>query len=115
MPGFAKASSKWSSTPATSHTYDVPLPQLLQDMGYQGASTNKHTQSLVRLFSRHEMAMQVTKAANADIPKEFVIRRQRQPDVPPKQRPKARNRLIMEREEMAMTRKLLMKGQSLTL
>jgi len=115
MPGFAKASSKWSSTPATSHKYDVPLPQLLQDMGYQGASTNKHTQSLVRLFSRHEMAMQVTKAANADIPKEFVIRRQRQPDVPPKQRPKARNRLIMEREEMAMTRKLLMKGQSLTL
>ena len=137
MPGFAKASSKWSSTPATSHKYDVPLPQLLQDTGYQGASTNKHTQSLVRLFSRHEMAMRVTKSATSAMPKEVVIRpthltvarpetrlrsnplmfqpRQKQPDVPPKQQIKSRNRVTMEREEMAMTRKLLMKPQSLTL
>tara|TARA_B100000795_G_scaffold161376_1_gene121261 strand:+ start:2746 stop:3561 length:816 start_codon:yes stop_codon:yes gene_type:complete len=139
MPGFAKASSKWSSTPATSHKYDVPLPKLLQDMGYQGASSNKHTQSLVRLFSRHELAMNKTKSAKDLLatPKEVVTRptrltvarsetrlrsnplmfqpRQKQPDAPPKKEVKSRNRLTMEREEMAMTRKLCMKPQSLTL
>ena len=138
-PGFAKASPKWSSTPATSqsHKRHVPLPQLLQDMGYQGASTNRHRQSLERLFSRHEKAMRVTKSADAEMPKEVDIRpthltvvrpqtrlrtsplmfqpKQKQPTVSPKKQLQARNRMTMEREEIAMTRKLVSAPRSLTL
>ena len=138
-PGFAKASPKWSSVPATSqsHKRHVPLPQLLQDMGYQGASTNRHRQSLERLFSRHEKAMRVTKSADAEMPKEVDIRpthltvvrpqtrlrtsplmfqpKQKQPTVSPKKQLQARNRMTMEREEIAMTRKLVSAPRSLTL
>lgn len=123
MPGFAKSSRSFTPLPA-SPKEDLPLPKLLRDIGYQGASTDHHTQSLVKLFARHERAMLLHERAMRDEvvrpetrmrSNPLMFRPGPQQSEAPKRETKSRNRLTMEREEMAMRRKLLLRPQSLTL
>ena len=131
-PGYATATRR-SSTPASKpHKQDLQLPKLLRDIGYQGAASDRHTLALINLFAQHEansaqsyrpkgipsrpahLTVERRATQFGTSPHMFRPARHQTSDAPRRER-KSRNRLLIEREEMAMRRKLLLRPQSLTL
>ena len=111
--GYAQTPKRGKSSPrrkhspprAPSHKQALQLPQLLQEIDYASPS-DRHTKVLLHLFAHHELAMQAT-MASASAPKPMVSR-------PTRKKLQRKDRLMMEREDMAMRRKLLLRPQSLT-
>ena len=86
---------------------EARLPQLLQDIDFNEPLDDRHTKVLLNLFAQHELAMQTT-MANASVVKPMVTR-------PTGGRTSKTDRVLIEREDMAMRRKLILRPQSLTM
>ena len=111
-PGYSKPNRRpvrrpGSPTLCLSRKQDLPLPQLLQDIDFNKPLDDRHTKVLLNLFAQHELAMQTT-MANASVVKPMVTR-------PTGGRTSKTDRVLIEREDMAMRRKLILRPQSLTM
>ena len=100
--------------PPPSGAAELPLPKLLEDITTDYDDADKHTRTLLSLFAQHELAMEIA-MANAE--KRGPPRAAKPPSCAPKTasgRASGTDRVALEREEMAIRRKFLLRPQSTT-
>ena len=103
---FRRVESRLKTPPSVLRgAKELPVPQLLRDLDHEGAS-ERHTQVLLNLFAQHELSMQTT-LRNA------AARGRASRAAPSSIKAGDRkDRVNIEREEMAMRRKILLRPQS---